>query len=419
MAYLGRLAAAEDWSVFVPQWTPTASTAAGLEPGPKLEDWVRCQCRVGRGGLQCARYTEYDPDYQWQICENCYYPNRADRRQCTCNCRNCQNDDANWSSVEAAAFSPPDAKPKDKHKPAAEDTTPCVCDRHWRRGGRPCRNMVAYNHDNPDPTPLCWWCSWTDGRACYCNPCRNLPPGHPGTPSSDSEEIPEVLNWDEPVTLAQWLYWGNISVIDFCNARDPPDTGGASSSTDAWTGSFHSPSIQHAPRLPSGNFSVTEEHPTEQLPFEEPAGSPCTCDWPCLFFHRPAGCRNGNSCRFCHAWHPARVGHERPSKNTRKRFKDAIKDSKEKGADLSFLEALARVRPYIQRLLAQDIAPVAPDEAPEPTPTEGEQGSGQDSFTVASPEQWLALPGAAAGYLNDDSSGTDSEMERFFDSLAS
>jgi len=83
------------------------------------------------------------------------------------------------------------------------------------------------------------------------------------------------------------------------------------------------------------------------------------------------------------------------------------------------LEALARVRPYIQRLLAQDIAPVAPDKALEPTPTEGEQGSGQDSFTLASPEQWLPLPGVAAGYLNDDSSGTDSEMERFFDSLAS
>ena len=100
-------------------------------------------------------------------------------------------------------------------------------------------------------------------------------------------------------------------------------------------------------------------------------------------------------------------------------MKDVIKDSKEKGADLSFLESLSRVRPYARRLLAQDIAPLSPDGFPEPTPAEDEQGSGQDYLTPASPEQWLPTPGAADGALYEDSSGTDSEMERFFDSLAS
>jgi len=77
------------------------SAASGPKLEPSLEDIVRCECRHGRGGLQCRRYIRFDPEYEMQICESCYYENRADRPRCRCNCPNCHDYDSNWESVQS------------------------------------------------------------------------------------------------------------------------------------------------------------------------------------------------------------------------------------------------------------------------------------------------------------------------------
>ena len=235
--------------------------------------------------------------------------------------------------------------------------------------------------------------------------------------------------------------WGNVTLTDFWDVWDPPDTGGASSSTDAWERSLPEPGTQYELRWPSDNPLETEEHPSGQVPSEEPADDLCACGRPCLFFTRPAGCKNGDSCRFCHAPHPAKVPHDRPSLRTRKQLKRVMWDFKDKGADLRLLSALARIRPYAQRLLAQEVVPLAPGEVTEPTPADGEHRHGlfhgttvdtsaviaqvmtwvssQTYYSPAELEQWLSTPRATEDDLRDDSSVADSEMERFFDSLAS
>jgi len=208
--------------------------------------------------------------------------------------------------------------------------------------------------------------------------------------------------------------WGSVMLTDFWDVWDPPDAGGASSSTDAWERGLPEPGIQFEPTWSSDNLSLTDEYPSEQLRSEEPADSPCACDRPCLFFTRPAGCKNGDSCRFCHAWHPARVHFDRPSLKTRNRLKGIVHDFIAKGADLSLLEALAKVRPYAQRLLALEIVPLSPGEVIKPTPADGDHPLSQANL-----ERWLSTPGATECNLSDDRSVTDSEMERFLDGLAS
>ena len=78
----------------------------------------------------------------------------------------------------------------------------------------------------------------------------------------------------------------------------------------------------------------------------------CTCDRPCSYASRSGGCRNENSCQFCHANHrPSNV--DRPSKAERRKLKTIVSDYLEKGADHRVLAALAAHRPYVRRLLAQ------------------------------------------------------------------
>ena len=108
-------------------------------------------------------------------------------------------------------------------------------------------------------------------------------------------------------------------------------------------------------------------------------------------------------------------------------MKCVVQDFKDKGADPSLLLALARIRPYVQRLLAQEVVPLPPGEVTEPTPADAERRLGllhgttgyvQAYYAPAESEQlWSTLRATDDGF-RDDSSVADSEMERFLDSLA-
>ena len=286
-----------------------------------------------------------------------------------------------WPIV-SAAFRP-------KLGPSLEDLVRCEC--AHARGGLRCLRYIRF--DPEYEMQICEFC-YQENRAdrprcrCNCPSCHDYDSNWESVESVPAPPTPYKEDWTLPYS---WDVW------------NPSYTGGASSSTDAWEWSLFVPGDQFEPRWTSDNSSVTQEHLGEHLP----AGSPCPCDRPCLFINRNVGCKNGDSCRFCHAWHPARVRFDRPSQNTRIRFKSIVQDFKDKGAGPSLLGALAKVRPYARQLLAQEIVPL-----PTGVVTKSSLADGYHPLSQASLE-------TTECDLSDDRSVTDFEMERFLDSLAS